>query len=505
MPPSRPDTPASPGTASGLLERLFPKSGNPSLTLRASVACAAAVVVFSLLASTVIFAVSLMEAKNSQDERLAEVAGIISRSRAAFARHGREPDFDTLYMDDVDFERRYVLPPGDPMAVIPAGMNVIIHTLHKTGRSVRMRFEKPLPDGFHTIEVHGIPYRIFALTIIPHRHVVTGERVSSVWKEAWADSINLLLPFLLLSVLLSVGIWFLLWKMISPVKRLADEIEARSCGSRDLSGPPESPDMPSELVPLIRAFNGLVERIGRLRDEEARFVADAAHELRSPLAALSLQAERLEKEDLPPPARTRLATLRGGINRAVRQVNQLLTLKRAQAGVPLASGRSGEGVQQKPARVLDAMSEAVQSVYWEAEKLGVTIEVSGLEEAEALPEAPRLPLPFDDLFTILRNLLENAVRYSPRGSTVVLKLEDPQDPVLTVIDHGPGIPPEDREKVLKPFYRRLGTGVSGTGLGLAIVKTLCDRSGLELRLEESLPGEEMPGLSVSIRMPKPAS
>lgn len=475
-------------------------SPNPSLTLRASVACAAAVVAFSLLASAAIFAVSLLEARTSQDERLEEVAGILSRSRAAFNR--RDPNFDALYMDDVDFERRYVLPPNDPHAVIPEGTDVIIQTLHKTGRSLRFRVDKPLPDGLHTIDVHGTPYRIYALTLRSHRHVITGERVSSVWKEAWADSINLLLPFLLLSVLLSVGIWLLLWRMMSPVKRLADEICGQSGTSGLIPGPAAtSPDMPSELVPLICAFNGLVDRIEALRAEEARFVADAAHELRSPLAALSLQAERLEKEDLSPSARTQLATLRGGINRAVRQVSQLLTLKRAQAGAPLSSGQKGTAAPQKSAKVLDAVSEAVQSVYWEAEKLGITIEVSGIEEAESLPPAqtPVLPMAFDDLFTILRNLLENAVRYSPKGSTVTLRLDTPENPVLTVIDHGPGIPPEDREKVLKPFYRRLGTGVAGTGLGLAIVKTLCDRSNLELTLSETAPEEPLPGLSVSIR------
>lgn len=474
-------------------------SPHPSLTLRASVACATAVVAFSLLASAAIFAVSFFEAQSSQDERLEEVAGIISRSRTAFNR--REPNFDALYMDDVDFERRYIMPRNDPRAVIPEGTDVIIQTLHKTGRSLRLRLDKPLHDGFHTIDVHGTPYRIFSLTLNHKRHVITGERISSIWKEAWADSINLLLPFLVLSVLLSVGIWLLLWRMMSPVKRLADEICGQSAAADVIPGPAAtSPDMPSEFVPLICAFNGLVERIESLRAEEARFVADAAHELRSPLAALSLQAERLEKEDLSPSARTQLATLRGGINRAVRQVSQLLTLKRAQAGAPLSSGKKSEASTQKSAKVLDAVSEAVQSVYWEAEKLGITIEVSGIEEAETLPanKAPVLPIAFDNLFTILRNLLENAVRYSPKGSTVTLRLDTPENPVLTVIDHGPGIPLEDREKVLKPFYRRLGTGVAGTGLGLAIVKTLCDRSGLELTLTETAPNEAMPGLSASI-------
>ena len=236
---------------------------------------------------------------------------------------------------------------------------------------------------------------------------------------------------------------------------------------------------------------------------EARFVADAAHELRSPLAALSLQAERLEKEDLTPAARERLQTLRAGIDRAVRQVSQLLTLKRAQAKAAAAHAAPGgaAGAETPKADVLRAVQEAVESVYWEAEKLGIQIEVEGVEDLPA-GAAPTMPMAFDDLFTILRNLLENAVRYSPAGTAVTLKLDasDSAGPVLTVSDCGPGIPADERARVLEPFYRRLGTGVSGTGLGLAIVKTLCDRWRLTLTLEDARPGNaEAPGLAASIR------
>ena len=93
----------------------------------------------------------------------------------------------------------------------------------------------------------------------------------------------------------------------------------------------------------------------------------------------------------------------------------------------------------------------------------------------------------DDLFTILRNLLENAVRYSPKGGTVTVKLAQIEPPVLCVMDEGPGIPQEDRARVLEPFYRRLGTNVSGTGLGLAIVKTICDLRDAQTLVNHWLP------------------
>ena len=285
--------------------------------------------------------------------------------------------------------------------------------------------------------------------------------------------------------------------MMRPVKRLAADLGHRS---GDSLSPMSLTGMPSELLPLLTAFNGLLARVETLREQEARFVADAAHELRSPLAALSLQAERLEKEDLSPAARERLSTLRAGIDRAVRQVSQLLTLKRAQAKTSAKSSdqdRRQGGAAQK-ADIISAFNEAIQS-YWEAEKLGLTLEVEGIEDLPPGAE-PSLPMNFDDLFTILRNLLENAVRYSPADTAVTLQLLSVNPPVIRVSDNGPGIPSTERERVMEPFYRRLGTGVSGTGLGLAIVKTLCDRWNLSVELDEAHPGEkEAPGLAVTIR------
>lgn len=466
-------------------------SANPSLTVRSSLWCAAAVLAYSILAGGVIFATSYFEAKEAQDERLSEVSGIILRSRVSFNR--RDPDFNALYMDDSKFEEKHLLDDDDPRAVIPAGTEIIIQTLHKTGRSLRYRTREDFRDGFHDLEVNGVRYRVLSKSLSRNRHVVVAERASRVFKQACVISLNLLMPFLLLSVLLSLGIWLLLRRMFRPVRTLAAEVASRS--GESLSPMPVS-GVPDELVPLIRAFNDLLARVEALRDQEARFVADAAHELRSPLAALSLQAERMEREDLSPAARAQLSTLRAGIGRAVRQVSQLLALKRAQAR---SARKDSDDAPPPRAGVVAAVNEAVQSVYWEAERLGVTIEVAGVEE---LPEGaePMLPMAFDDLFTILRNLLENAVRYSPSGTTVTLELANPSDPVLTVSDCGPGIPADERARVLEPFYRRLGTGVAGTGLGLAIVKTLCDRWELSLSLADARSeGGLAPGLAVTVK------
>lgn len=182
----------------------------------------------------------------------------------------------------------------------------------------------------------------------------------------------------------------------------------------------------------------------------------------------------------------------------MRQVSQLLALKRAQSG---AASPNAEAANAAPphASIPQTIGEAVESVYWEAERLGITIEVEGLEDLPVNAD-PSFAMKPDDLFTILRNLLENAVRYSPKGGTVTVKLAQIEPPVLCVMDEGPGIPQEDRARVLEPFYRRLGTNVSGTGLGLAIVKTICDRWKLNLTLSDARPeNQDAPGLCATLK------
>lgn len=463
---------------------------NPSVTLRAGLACGCAVVLFTLAAGGLFFAEVYEEARDAQDDRLEEVAGMLARTRAAFSpRHHGSPAFEALFMNDDDFEEKYLLPEGDPRAGLPANTDVLINTLHRNGRALPARFGEFLPDGFHTLRLHRREYRLLLVTLRDGYTVIVAERTSEAFKLAADNTLSMLMPLGLLAVFLSFGIAILVWRSMRPVRRLAQDVGSRS---GETLAPVSEAGMPSEVLPLLSAFNGLLSRVSALRDQEARFVADAAHELRSPLTALSLQAEALEKTDLSPEARKQVEVLRTGIDRAVRQVSQLLALKRAQAApAETASGQR--------ASIAQAVGEAVESVYWEAEKLGITIEAAGFEDLLDGAD-PAFAMKPDDLFTILRNLLENAVRYSPRGGAVTVRLDSAEPPVLTVADQGHGIPAEERARVLEPFYRRLGTGVSGTGLGLAIVKTLCGRWNLELQLSDADPeNAEAPGLAVTLR------
>ena len=460
-------------------------SRHPSLTKRLAAAVAAAVFAATLAASGVLFAVAYEDACDHQDDLLEEVSGVMARANAAFSSD--PPAWEALSMDDDRFEALYVMDEDDPQARIPAGSELLVMTLHKDGRAVRLRLERPLDPGESTLRIEGEEHRIYARILKNGRIVAVAQRTKEVWRAARVEALRAAVPLLALSAALLLVIFIVVWRVMRPVRRLA--LEASQKSGEELS-PLDPSGLPSEVLPLVEELNGLLARVRALRDREARFVADAAHELRSPLAALSLQTERLEKENLTPEARAKLAKLKLGIDRAVRQVSQLLALKRAQSGEARA--------ETSPADFAETAARAIESVFEEAESKSVELAVDGLDGA---PSPFRVKIPADDLFTILRNLLENAVRYAPVGGRVLLKLDNVDPLGFSIEDDGPGIPPEERPRVFDPFYRVLGTGVEGTGLGLAIVKTLAERSGFEVKLEDADPAaaDGRRGLRVRVR------
>lgn len=469
-----------------------PGSAPPSLARQALRLSALLVALFVVISGAVLFAVAYDEAADHQDDVLEETAGMLARSNVVFWHE--PPAFEVLYMDDDDFEDRFLLRDSDPRAGVAKGEEILVNTLHKTGRALRLAAENYIPGGHSTIEIDGESWRILVVGLTNGNRVAVAQKMEDVWEEAAMGAVMSAVPILILTVLLSVMLALLLWRMTAPVRRLQATIAGKT--GEDLT-PVVDPAIPAEIQPLVEAVNGLLSRIEELRLREARFVADAAHELRSPLAALSLQAERLSKEPLSDSARERLQKLREIIDRAVRQVSQLLALKRAQSGA-----RSGEalGAHAQPAAadVAQAVGRAVEDVWPELERKSLEFEAVGLEDG-----AHQLLMPADDLFTILRNLLENAARYTPEGGAVRLKFDAPTGRI-TVSDSGPGIPEEERGRVFDPFYRVLGTGVTGTGLGLAIVKTLADKNGFAVTLGEADPlaPEGARGLAVTLE-PRP--
>jgi two-component system OmpR family sensor kinase len=218
------------------------------------------------------------------------------------------------------------------------------------------------------------------------------------------------------------------------------------------------------------AINRLLARVAQSMTAQRRFVADAAHELRSPLTALSLQAERLGEADLSGAARDRLIALRCGIERSRNLVNQLLSLARAQAAGD--DPPSSVSVQLVYRRVLEDLMPLAEAKH-------IDIGVDGEQDVHVrMSEA--------DLLAVVKNLVDNAIRYTPDGGRVDLSVNAAEDrAVLQIKDSGPGIPLAERERVFDPFYRAPGSDDVGSGLGLSIVKAISDRVGAEIRLSFS--------------------
>jgi two-component system OmpR family sensor kinase len=254
--------------------------------------------------------------------------------------------------------------------------------------------------------------------------------------------------------------------------------------------PLQGAGLPDEVRPLVDELNLLFGRVRHAFEAQKNFVADAAHELRSPLTALKLQAQALRRLDADPAARdTAVARLNQGIDRAIRGVEQLLLLAREEAG----SGQAFRAAE--PVDLQAVIKLAVADVLPQARLKNIDLGLAGAPSMQAMPAVSGQ---LDALRILLRNLLENAVKYTPPGGQVDVSLEEMQgQPVLTVEDSGPGIAPELRQRVFDRFFRASDTAQeSGSGLGLALVKAIADRHGATLALDQS---ERLGGLKVEVR------
>jgi len=231
----------------------------------------------------------------------------------------------------------------------------------------------------------------------------------------------------------------------------------------------------------------LLQRMRVLMDQQRRFVADAAHELRTPITALSLQAENLGSVDLPVDARDRVAALRQGIGRTRHLLEQLLALARQDAALPDAVAI--------PVIALDAtVKEVVAEAMPEAGYLGIDLGFVRVEPATVRGEAVML-------IALFRNLLDNALRFTPAGGRIDVRVYCDSDmAILQIEDSGPGVAPEEIGRIFEPFFRGQRPEGDGVGLGLSIVKRIVDRLGGSIEAANVAEGART-GLRVLVKLP----
>lgn len=486
-----------------------------SIIRRAVVGCTVTLAVFMIITALVSFVAGYEAAKTRQDRVLKEVVGMLSRdivhqryrdqieelTRGGFYGPGsalgesvEASNAEVLTMDDAVFEDSFELDDDNPGAVVEAGEAVLVRMLHKRGRAISVAFDKPYWDGPHTVEIFGEQYRIFLRTLADGTHVAAGQLLTERNRAILFAALTSAAPILVLAPVMLLVLLIVLWKALKPLKNLADELASRR--AEDLK-PIDGRGAPLEVKNLVEATNGLLERVAELRRREARFVADAAHELRSPMTALSLQVDRLSQMPLTDDLRRRVEDIKQAIARTTNLVTQLLALKRAQA--------QGETPQQPAsAGCLKVVSSIAADLYWAADAKKIALNVEGLDT----PEAERLAVAMNenDFGALVRNLVQNAINYTPEGGEVAVRVQAAgegadRSVVLAVADTGPGIPVVERERVFDPFYRILGNKVQGTGLGLAICKTVVERAAGSIALDWA-DREHEKGLLVTVRLPR---
>jgi two-component system, OmpR family, sensor histidine kinase TctE len=320
---------------------------------------------------------------------------------------------------------------------------------------------------------------------------------------------GVILPQFVILPLAVLLVWFALARGVRPLAELQQTIRRRE--STDLSPIPTN-GVPDEVMPLVAAINELLARLNTSIAAQRHFLADAAHQLKTPLAGLRTQAELAAREidsgrGDPAAMKQSLRQIALSCQRSARLVNQLLAMARAED--------PGLAMRRVPLDLAGVTRAVVRDFVPRAMERRIDLGYEGPDEGQG----PRIVGEPVLLGEVLRNLIDNALQYTPRGGSVTVRLlPDPfgQVAVLQVEDNGPGIPPGEREAVFRPFYRALGTEVEGSGLGLAIVQEIVQRHGGEITLTDARPrtaagggGSSGPGpgalFTVRLRLPEPAA
>ena len=423
----------------------------------------AAVVLVGVVGGWIVYRNALTEADTFFDYHLRQTALILRDEPVEYLLAPRLPSTDATYdfvvqVWSLDGIRVYL---SRPHAVLPD-----ITTL-----------------GFATVTTReGGRWRVFGVQAVTR--VIQVAQPMSVREQRAAElALQTLKPFALLLPVLALVIWIAVGHALEPLRRLTAQVKSRRVNALDALPATQLPD---EVQPLVLALNDLLGRLRAALERERAFMADAAHELRTPLTALYLQTGMLARASSEAERAAAMSTLAAGVQRAIRLVEQMLALARQE---PRADS------QPVPVRLDELAREIVAELVPLADAGHIDLGVASAQPATVAADP-------DALRTLLRNLIDNAVRYTPAGGRVDVTVESSTTGArVTVTDDGPGIPAEERARVLDRFYRRAGTTATGSGLGLAIVKTIADAHGATVSLTDGPAGK---GLAVTVAFPAPA-
>jgi two-component system, OmpR family, sensor kinase len=337
----------------------------------------------------------------------------------------------------------------------------------------------PATEGYSTVRRNGRDWRVY--TLVQGTHALQVAQAENE-REAIATqtAFRTLIPFLALLPVFGVLIWLAVGRGLEPLDAVSKAVSKRRPNAM---APLAERGLPEELRPLVASLNGLLARLSDALAAQRRFTADAAHELRTPLAALKLQLD-LARRNGAAAGSASLDDLSAGVERASHVVEQLLTLARIE---PEAFAE-----RRTECDLAAIARDAIVSRASLAAAKSIDLGLARTADAKVLGDPATLAI-------LLSNLLDNAIRYTPGGGRIDVAIDDDgTGATLVVADTGPGIPPEDRERVFDRFYRVAVNEESGSGLGLSIVKRIADAHHAAITLDAPAEG---PGLVVRVHFP----
>jgi two-component system OmpR family sensor kinase len=348
--------------------------------------------------------------------------------------------------------------------------------------TVPPKIPRGIADGLYTISQGEGPWRVLVRTRADGSRVAIAQPTAARDEIARDSAVQAVLPFFALIPCLMLLTTVVIHYSFRPVTRLAKQLDdgKQSHHPQQL----KSDDIPTELQPFINSINRLLERIAVMFDHQRRFIAHAAHELRTPITALAVQAENLKRSELPEDARNRLIVLGCGIQRSARLLEQLLALAKYEDGRTASLA----------VRLDDVVKSVVGDYLTPARARSIDLGFSRLETVWVRGDDTALAV-------MVRNLIDNAIRYSREGGRVDVSVFRGEDRAfLLVEDTGPGIADGALDDVFEPFNRGAQVESDGTGLGLSIVRRIVDNHNGTIRLE-NVTSSENTGLCATVTFP----
>ena len=439
-----------------------------SLQFRLAVALTLVMMFAAVVVGAIGFYSAFNDAHEWQDDQLREIATMVDTHHLQVPDNARAPN-------------ELIEPESHVVVQIIAAENTVKN-------DDEIHFPKALHTGLQTIKIDKLEWRVFVRDLKPDvsgLRLIVAQQTEARNELAEHAGFRTLIPILVITPFLILLILGVLRWMLAPMSKLSEAILLRDSG--DSSALPEQ-DLPNELRPFVMAINSLLHKQTILLEQQRRFVADAAHELRSPLTAMTLQSQNLAMQELPSEARRLLSEFGRGLHRMNDLVGQLLSLARAQ-------------ITPQKNTALVSVQTVVRKVFEELMPSADTknIEIGYTQTADLEIQADEL-----DIIAMLRNLLDNAIRYSTAGSHVDVNIYAKEsNAFIEVKDNGPGIAAENLERIFEPFYRVLGTEETGSGLGLSIVRSIATRNNGEVTVhsEYASSTKKENGTLVCLRLP----